>query len=77
MVEPTYISGGKAWLSPAEPAEGAPVPPTSDAVAPRLCLGCGDPLPPIRKSFHNKSCQGRFLHGTREAARKAAAKEKE
>jgi hypothetical protein len=71
MVERPYISGGKAWLGPAEPAEDVPAPPNTDTVSPRLCRGCGEPLPPIRKSFHTKACQGTWLNKQYAASRAA------
>jgi hypothetical protein len=75
MVEPTYISGGKAWLGPAEPAEDVPAPPDTDTVSPRLCRGCGESLPPHRKSFHNKVCQGTWLNKQYAASRAAKKRE--
>ena len=77
MVEPTYVSVIQAWLSPEEPAVVAPASPDADAVSSRLCLGCSEPLPPIRKSFHSKICQGRWLTTVHAARVKAAKAKKE
>jgi hypothetical protein len=75
MEDPHYISGGKAWLGPAEPAEDVPAPPDTDTVSPRLCRGCGESLPPHRKSFHNKVCQGTWLGKQSALAKVAPPKE--
>lgn len=61
MLDPNYFSGLKAWLSPEELTEVAPGPPTTDTISPRLCRGCGEPLPDKRKAFHSKACQGAWL----------------
>lgn len=61
MVEPVYITDVQAWLTPEQPAEASPTPLSTEEASPRLCRGCGEPLPPIRKGFHDNVCKGKFL----------------
>ena len=73
MVDPVYISDGKAWLGPDEPTAVAGAPPVTDAPSHRPCRGCGEPLPDNRKGFHNKVCQGAWLSKRSPTVLKAAA----
>ena len=74
MEDHSYVTEVKAWLTPEGPATVSATLPVTDELSPRLCGGCGNPLPDKRKRFHTKACQGKWL-GTWDAARKAAAKE--